>query len=189
MLDKEPSTSNGGGTPEGKPTAYPTAKLLKDVEKAYDKGKKLLDESKKSSKEPRFSVTKSDNFKNWFGDWENDPANASKVVDENGEPRNIFTQAYYDAIVGAVEAIPTSTDTESAFEIYKKVQQSLNDLRENVELYRWLYLRTVNEETMENPANEPWGLREPFTSVCEEAEEIFIDEDYTKTNEYMKSTQ
>jgi hypothetical protein len=25
-------------------------------------------------------------FKKWFGDWENDPANASKVVDENGEP-------------------------------------------------------------------------------------------------------
>ncbi len=30
----EPSTSNGGDTPEGKPTAYPTAKLLKDVEKS-----------------------------------------------------------------------------------------------------------------------------------------------------------
>lgn len=26
-------------------------------------------------------------FKKWFGDWENDPANASKVVDENGEPK------------------------------------------------------------------------------------------------------
>ena len=25
-------------------------------------------------------------FKNWFGDWENDPENASKVLDENGEP-------------------------------------------------------------------------------------------------------
>lgn len=25
-------------------------------------------------------------FKEWFGDWENDPENASKVVDENGEP-------------------------------------------------------------------------------------------------------
>ena len=25
-------------------------------------------------------------FKTWFGDWENDPENASKVVDENGEP-------------------------------------------------------------------------------------------------------
>lgn len=28
-------------------------------------------------------------FKDWFGDWENDPENASKVVDENGEPRVI----------------------------------------------------------------------------------------------------
>lgn len=26
-------------------------------------------------------------FKNWFGDWLNDPQNASKVVDENGEPK------------------------------------------------------------------------------------------------------
>ena len=25
-------------------------------------------------------------FKDWFGDWENDPTNSSKVVDENGEP-------------------------------------------------------------------------------------------------------
>ena len=29
-------------------------------------------------------------FKDWFGDWENDPANASKVVDENGEPLVVF---------------------------------------------------------------------------------------------------
>ena len=30
------------------------------------------------------------NFKKWFGDWENDPANASKVVDENGEPMVVY---------------------------------------------------------------------------------------------------
>ena len=29
-------------------------------------------------------------FKNWFGDWENDPDNASKVVDENGEPLVVY---------------------------------------------------------------------------------------------------
>ena len=29
-------------------------------------------------------------FKNWFGDWENDPENASKVVDENGEPLVVY---------------------------------------------------------------------------------------------------
>ena len=30
------------------------------------------------------------NFKNWLGDWQNDPANASKVVDENGEPLVVY---------------------------------------------------------------------------------------------------
>lgn len=29
-------------------------------------------------------------FKEWFGDWENDPTNASKVVDENGEPMVVY---------------------------------------------------------------------------------------------------
>ena len=29
-------------------------------------------------------------FKAWFGDWELDPENASKVVDENGEPRVVY---------------------------------------------------------------------------------------------------
>ena len=29
-------------------------------------------------------------FKKWFGDWENDPENASKVVDENGEPLVVY---------------------------------------------------------------------------------------------------
>ena len=32
----------------------------------------------------------SDNFKEWFGDWINDPNNASKVVDENGEPLIVY---------------------------------------------------------------------------------------------------
>ena len=29
-------------------------------------------------------------FKNWFGDWEKDKKNASKVVDENGEPLVVY---------------------------------------------------------------------------------------------------
>src|SRR5699024_9029602 len=29
-------------------------------------------------------------FKNWFGDWENDPQNASEVLDENGEPKVVY---------------------------------------------------------------------------------------------------
>ena len=29
-------------------------------------------------------------FKEWFGDWENEPENASKIVDENGEPMVVY---------------------------------------------------------------------------------------------------
>lgn len=50
MLDNElPSISNGVGTQINELSAYPLAKLLKGVEKAYDKGKYLLEESKKRS--------------------------------------------------------------------------------------------------------------------------------------------
>ena len=31
-----------------------------------------------------------DNFKNWFGDWQNDPENASKVVNEDGTPKVLY---------------------------------------------------------------------------------------------------
>ena len=34
----------------------------------------------------QWALVRTKNFKDWFGDWENDPENASKVVDENGEP-------------------------------------------------------------------------------------------------------
>lgn len=36
--------------------------------------------------EKQWAQVRTNAFKKWFGDWENDPANASKVVDENGEP-------------------------------------------------------------------------------------------------------
>ncbi len=35
----------------------------------------------------QWAMVRTKNFIDWFGDWINDPENASKVVDENGEPR------------------------------------------------------------------------------------------------------
>jgi len=37
-----------------------------------------------------YKSVRTSEFKRWFGDWENDPKNASKVVDENGEPLVVF---------------------------------------------------------------------------------------------------
>ena len=62
-------------------------------------------------------------FKSWFGDWEHDPTNASKVVDENGEPQETAqipkvmyhgTPLDFDAFSQKAEAAHplSSTDTE-----------------------------------------------------------------------------
>lgn len=40
--------------------------------------------------EDQWLSVRTEAFKNWFGDWEKDPQNASKVVDENGEPRVVY---------------------------------------------------------------------------------------------------
>jgi DNA polymerase III sliding clamp (beta) subunit (PCNA family) len=38
----------------------------------------------------QYKLVRTPEFKEWFGDWENDPENASKVVDENGEPMVVY---------------------------------------------------------------------------------------------------
>ena len=40
--------------------------------------------------ERQYAQVRTKAFKRWFGDWENDPKNASKVVDENGEPLVVY---------------------------------------------------------------------------------------------------
>lgn len=40
--------------------------------------------------EKQYEQVRTPEFKAWFGDWENDPENASKVVDENGEPMVVY---------------------------------------------------------------------------------------------------
>ena len=40
--------------------------------------------------ELQWLLVRTPNFKRWFGDWENNPLNASKVIDKNGEPRVVY---------------------------------------------------------------------------------------------------
>jgi hypothetical protein len=53
---------------------------------------KLLAPNGKSSNltEEQYKLVRTPEFKAWFGDWENNPQNASKVVDENGEPLVVY---------------------------------------------------------------------------------------------------
>ena len=55
------------------------------------KGQLLAPNGKVSNlTEKQYVQVRTKAFKDWFGDWENDPENASKVVDENGEPLVVY---------------------------------------------------------------------------------------------------
>ena len=61
--------------------------------------------------EKQYAQVRTKAFKEWFGDWENDPANASKVVDENGEPLVVYHRSPNKFNTFDVNKIGTTTDT------------------------------------------------------------------------------
>ena len=68
------------------------AEVREIVEKAKADGTYMKAPNGKDSKlnERQWAQVRTKAFKNWFGDWENDPENSSKVVDENGEPMVVY---------------------------------------------------------------------------------------------------
>lgn len=62
-----------------------------DHAKRDENGKLLAPNGKPSNlTEKQYAQVRTKAFKEWFGDWENDPENASKIVDENGEPLVVY---------------------------------------------------------------------------------------------------
>jgi hypothetical protein len=76
-----------------------TAERTARKETAFSKEKLLAPNGKPSNLNAmQHAQVRTPAFKKWFGDWENDPENASKVVDENGEPLVVYhkTRAFKD---------------------------------------------------------------------------------------------
>lgn len=59
--------------------------------KRDSEGHLLAPNGKKSNlTERQYAQVRTKAFKDWFGDWQNDPEHSSKVVDENGEPLVVY---------------------------------------------------------------------------------------------------
>jgi len=57
----------------------------------YEGGGLLAPNGKQSNLTPeQYKLVRTPEFKAWFGDWENNPEDASKVVDDNGEPLVVY---------------------------------------------------------------------------------------------------
>ncbi len=76
-------------------------KAIENVREQYintDKWLKAPNGNDTNLTERQWLQVRTPQFKAWFGDWENDPENSSKVVDENGEPLVVYhgTSANFD---------------------------------------------------------------------------------------------
>lgn len=103
-------------------------KAGKPVKKAYvqdddllEKGgelKLLAPNGKPSNLTPeQYRLVRTPEFKAWFGDWENDPKNASKVVDENGEPKVVWHGSKKWGLDGVFQNISRNTTTTKIDEL------------------------------------------------------------------------
>ena len=67
------------------------------LEKSFENGGLLAPNGKVSNLNAKqYELVRTPAFKKWFGDWENNPENASKVVDENGEPLVVYHGTYVE---------------------------------------------------------------------------------------------
>lgn len=81
-------------------------------------------------------------FKAWFGDWENDTKNASKVVDENGEPLVLYHQTENEfSIFDTKHKGAGEYDNETPYGIFMKPTNKSIGLAGNIQMALFANIR------------------------------------------------
>jgi hypothetical protein len=69
--------------------------MKREPKSKYENGGLIAPNGNKSNlTHEQWHLVRNPEFKAWFGDWENDPENSSKVVDVNGEPLVVYYGTY-----------------------------------------------------------------------------------------------
>ena len=104
------------------------------------------------------NVTESKQFKNWFGDWQNHPERASKVVNADGTPKVVYHQTENEFTVFDVRRNGAGTsDNETPFGIFLKSNDKDIGLRGKNQMA--LYANIRNPLPVQNRAELKQKLR------------------------------
>jgi antitoxin component YwqK of YwqJK toxin-antitoxin module len=104
-------------------------------------------------------TVRTDAFKKWFGDWENDPANASQIVDANGEPKVVYHRTPNEFTIFNTEKIGSSTDWGAfGMGFYFSPNSDRYDLYGKNEMA--LFLNARNPLMLDN--SNAYDVKEPF---------------------------
>lgn len=131
-------------------------------------------------------ITETDNFKAWFGDWQNDPENASKVVDENGRPKVVYHGTARGDRVGNVFDPKRATSGPMAFftddkEVATSYSKNKKDtsISRDYDSYDDIRRFTVKIGKKKVPIDRAWFSLEPEQreALRENSGKITTDED------------
>jgi hypothetical protein len=79
--------------------------------KKHKEGGLIAPNQKPSNLTPQqYKLVRTPEFKSWFGDWENDPENSSKIVDENGEPKMVYHGTNEKFTIFSLEKVGSNVD-------------------------------------------------------------------------------
>lgn len=105
--------------------------------------------------EKQWIQVRTENFKNWFGDWEGNPENASKVIDANGEPLVVYHNTTTN--FSTFERGHDFKDIRSyEFTFHFGTQEAANKRTSGVSIPAFLNIRTLIEgyDGMQNSSME-----------------------------------
>ena len=184
-------------------TAYLISRTTKSVEKYHlggDMSKHLAPNGKPSNlTHEQWHLVRTPEFKAWFGDWETDPKNASKVLDENGEPllvyhgtmvETTFNVFDYDKAdlgfhFGTKEQAKNRVESKGVLPSRKSIVNSfflnIRVLFEMSDAGEWQYpQRYIDELTSDNIIEEKIAKQKGFFS-------LYAREDNALIRDYIKS--
>ena len=170
---------------------------LRDDTDFTEEEQSIIDEAKKNGTymkapngnptnltEKQWAQVRTQAFKDWFGDWESSPETASKVVDENGEPKVVYHGTYEEfnafeegVATNAFEEMPSNgymfSDEEMAASVYGEVKEvflnikKINDYRDKNMLLDVVgeYYNDFNNSTDEFYFDTPEDAKEEYSKV------------------------
>nr|DAH00189.1 MAG TPA: PolyVal ADP-Ribosyltransferase [Crassvirales sp.] len=137
------------------------------------KGQLLAPNGKVSNLDERqYAQVRTKAFKDWFGDWENNPNKASKVVDENGEPLVVYhggsNTKIFNTKGGAFGAGIKKGDIGTYFSTSKQDAKRYEEIYNFKSGEKWITLSELansgemSEEDIK-ALNEAWEIERPNT--------------------------
>ena len=115
--------------------------------------------------------TETENFKKWFGDRENDPASASKVVNADGTPKVVYHQTAEDFTIFEPRHQGAGTrDSDTPFGIFMK--SSDKNIGVKGEKQMALYAKIVNPLTVVDRADLIYQLKKISPEYVKAADEL-----------------